>query len=352
VVLALAVCLSGEDVVSNEWEQSIMREVNKLVHPETRSFGDQALWQAAATPLDVERPRPPQLDNTISDLRTVADRIALENINAAAIREASEANFRSKETELLSQLAIPQQAIETRKQQRTLCEGEVAALIDLQTSVGKAIDHGKAVSRIREDQSVRFHEASVVAKRLTDRTRAALDKITTLTKGELEAEATINGAMHFDPITLRQQPPEDMLRNALSLIDSLVVILTTKMAKQEAAFTTIAESLSCPACANGTVALSAVAAEVEIRLAASRAKCEKLSKESQPLDEADHEKILTLSKDLEEVVAADKLRQAAEANLEEQREQAKHVTDKMIGFYKNIPETFRPGQTGANVGSA
>jgi len=292
---------------------------------------------ASTASADGERARPPKLDDTIANLRSLMDHVQLENVNALANQDAIQSSYASKKALIQSMLAGPQQAVIARSEQRLLCDREVKSLGELDGIVGKASQRGDEISRMRQQQSAHYTDMTSTIKELTRRNMDSLSQIESLLKEELVAEKTLNGGMHFDPVSLRQQPPESMLQHAKELTQNLQTLMATKLAHHDEALQKINNAFACPDCEVAKSKLQEASAVVKSDLSSSRERCAVMAEAHRPLDEADREKVLALKKDLEDLEAAEKVHKAAEAALEEERKQSQHVAQKMIGFYQSIP---------------
>jgi len=318
-----------------------MDEVQSLISVQsTDKTEGQTLWQSDGSDLPVERPRPPQLLGTVSSLRSVGDKVKLESLNALAVNEASNSKYRSKQSSLQSNLVVPTQGVETRKQQLELCQSDIKTLLTLQDSVGRAIDHGIAVQTIRESQAIHFHESSQRVRQLNTINRGNLIQLQNLMRKELLTEAVTNGGTVFDTLSLRRRTPEDVLEQIVSLTQSLLDLLDTKMRVFENTVDTIAQAFTCPTCESGDAQLKQIASDVQQQLTQTRSACAQLEESFHVVDQTDREKIFVLSKELEEMLAEEKLRDNAEKDLAKQRAQSILATDKMVGFLNHIPSTF------------
>jgi hypothetical protein len=220
-------------------------------------------------------------------------------------------------------------------------------------------------------------------------------QVKSLLTEELDAEKDINGAVHFDPVALRQQQPEDMLRHSQELTGNLMSLLESKVKNHEDALEKIKQAFSCPKCEEEARNLQDAAVQVSpsmiqklqlfffvnffvlfvtektivwlnckttnyalqfdgsflavcafdqlqltTLLQETKERCATMAESHRALDQADREKVLALKRDLEDVETAERVHQLAEESLEKERKIAEHTAQKMLGFYQNIPRTI------------
>jgi len=285
----------------------------------------------------LRRPRPPKLEDTISNLRSLMDHIEMENVNSVANQDAVVSSYASKKALVESMIAGPQQAIIARTEQRQMCEREVKALNDLDGVVGKAIQRSHDIAEMRTQQSSSYVDMTSTIKQLTQKNIVTLQQVSVLLKQELASEAALNGGVQFDPVSLRQQPPENMLRHADELTGGLLALMNDKLGHQEIALEKIKRAFACPECEEANKKLGEAAAIVQLDLREARERCAVQAESHRALDEADREKVIALKKDLEDIEAAEKVHKAAEQALSEERKMSQHVAEKMIGFYQSLP---------------
>jgi hypothetical protein len=286
-----------------------------------------------------DKPRPPKLDDTISNLRALMEHSQMENVNSVANQDALTSSYASKKALIESLLAGPQQAVVARAEERLLCDKEVRALEQLEGIVGGAVERGHSISQMRKDQAAHYTDMTETIKKLNLKNLATLDQVHKLIEQEIAAEKDINGAVHFDPVALRQQQPEDMLRHAEELTANLISLMTAKMSHHDEALSQIKGAFACPECESAATQLQTAGAVVRSDLETAKHKCAAMIESHRALDESDREKVLALKKDLEDIEAAEKVHQAAELALKDERQRAQHVAEKMIGFYQNLPGT-------------
>jgi len=352
-VFALATPLLASPLTESDktlsWESRVQHEVDNIIksHGAVRAVdGEQADVQLATSsewtipaslPDGHERPRPPKLEDTISNLRALMDHIEMENINSVANQDAVGSSYASKRALVESMIAGPQQAVIARTEQRQLCDREVKALSELDGIVGKAIERSREIAVMRGQQASSYVDMTNTIKQLTQKNIITLQEVTRLLKEEIETEKSLNGGVQFDPVSLRQQPPENMLRHADELTGGLLALMNEKLGHQEIALDKIKRAFACPECEEANKKLGDAAAVVQSDLRTARERCAVLAESHRALDEADREKVIALKQDLEDIEAAEKVHQAAEQTLSEERKQSQHVAQTMIGFYQSLP---------------
>jgi hypothetical protein len=118
-----------------------------------------------------------QLDDAISNLRSLTDKIELENVNSIANQDAQFSSFAAKKAKIQSLLAGPQQAVINRGEQRALCDREVSSIQQLKDVVAKAVERGHAIAEMRREQSKHYTEMTLTVKRLTQRNVDTLNEV-------------------------------------------------------------------------------------------------------------------------------------------------------------------------------
>eukprot|EP00301_Raphidiophrys_heterophryoidea_P003986 c11770_g5_i1.p1 GENE.c11770_g5_i1~~c11770_g5_i1.p1 ORF type:complete len:404 (-),score=137.48 c11770_g5_i1:106-1266(-) len=348
--------LTEQNAISNQdmdWERDIGDEVNKLMqgplskaNPNTHATENdklqanvQTTWAVASdqkATSDQERSRPPAMDGSIANLRGVLDRLEMENVNAAAVHEAQTATYASKRAQLQSLLAMPQQAVIQRLQESQLCEKHTKALGELSGMLSSSLERVQQLVQVRREQATHYAQITTAAKELTEQNKAALTKIQQLVEGEVASEQTLNGGYHFDPIALRPQQPEDVLRSVQNLASNLGALMTEKLTHADAAVSSITETFACPKCEQKTEELKTIVERVSGELDDARKECARLAATHREIDEADRERVISLKKDLEDLEAAERVHKAATAALHQQRENSQAVAKKMIGFFDSV----------------
>jgi hypothetical protein len=345
--------VSDGSLTESSWERRVAQEVDNIVksHRDGAGFrphvdGEQDNVEVSAQsewtippslPTGQERPRPPKLEDTISNLRVLMDNIAMENVNSVANQDAVGSSYSSKKAQIESMLAVPQQAVIARTEQRQMCDHEVKALSELEGIVGKAIQRGREISELRTQQSNHYSDMTNTIRQLTKKNIDTLAQVSELLKKELEMERVTTGGFHFDPVALRSQPPEDMLHHASELTGNLQSLMESKLSHHNEALAKIQKAFACPECEEASKKLQQAASVVQSDLHEARERCAIQAESHRALDEADREKVLALKKDLEDIEAAERIHHAAEAALTEERKMAQHVAEKMVGFYQSLP---------------
>jgi len=338
---------SSKGLTESSWERRVAQEVDNII----RSHSDGAMKSVVGEQMNVEsewtipsslpqgqdRPRPPQELNQRSDeMRNLLDGFQLEDVNSVANQDAIDASFASKKAHIQSMIAVPQQSVIARTEQRQMCDHEVKALSDLDGIVGKAIQRGGEISQLRSQQSSHYSDMTNTIRQLTQKNIDTLAQVSDLLKKEIEAEKAINGAVHFDPVALRQQAPEDMLRHADELTGNLLSLMQSKMSHHNEALTKIQKAFGCPECEEAANKLQEAASVVQSDLKAARERCAIQSEAHRSLDEADREKVLSLKKDLEDIEAEERVHRNAEEKLKEQRQSSEQVVRNTIGFLNTL----------------
>jgi len=347
--LSMATDVSGTHDSDMAWQTAIQREVQAIMHGDAHEATDsqqtnvQVAWTVgkdnSSPDKAAAKPRPPVLDSSISNLRGVLDRLEMENVNAVAVHEAQTSTYAAKKATLQSMLAGPQQAVAERLQQRQLCDKQVKALEQLSGSLSSSVEQVQALTRIRHEQAAHHTQITSAAKDLTLKNKATLDQIRRLVEAEVAAEQAINGGYHFDPVTLRTQQPEDLLRSIKGLASNLGSLMDDKLAHTDAAVQNITAAFHCAACEEKAAALTSIAQRIGNELSDMKHQCVVLAEAHREVDAADREKVISLKKDLEDIEQAEHIHAEANAALQQQRAEAEHVAKKMVGFYQNIPNS-------------
>lgn len=314
-------------------DKQILSEIEGLVSSSSLS----QLSVEATPPSD--KPRPPKLDATISNLRGVMDRLAMENVNSLANREAIGASFASKRAALEALLAPAQQGLVARQEQRKVCNQEHKALVKLGGVVAGAIEHDLEMEKMREDQTTHYTQVTQALKQVTDKNKATLAKVLELVEEEIGEEKR-SGAAHFDPVSLRLRQPDDILQHIKQLTTNLGAVMDEKLANQDAALEGISQAFTCKDCEETTKALQTARGEIDTQLRelkGTEKDCSLMAEVHRGLDEADREKVMGLRKELDDLNEAERVHTAAEEALETQRKAGEHVAQKMVGFYQNLP---------------
>lgn len=343
---ASAPFVQDQQQIAPSWEQKINDEVNQILKShnalnvdgklEGQSHAEVDWTIASQLPETNERPRPPLLESTISNLRTLMDHIELENVNAVAVQDATSSSYASKKALIESMLAVPQQAVIARGEQRGLCEREVKALLKLEGIVGEAINRGDTITKMRGDQAAHYTQMTSTIKSLTQKNIETLDEVLSLLGDELVAEVTNNGGVHFDPVALRLRAPEDMIKHAQELTSNLVTLMHSKLNHHDQALEQIKKAFGCADCEQAAAKLKDATSTIKNDLKAAKEKCAFLAESHRALDESDREKVLALKKDLEDIETAERVHQAAEAALQQERKQAQHAAEKMLGLFNTV----------------
>lgn len=285
----------------------------------------------------MERPRPPQLDTSIGNLLGVVDRLVMENADAISNQEALTSSYLAKKSEIEGKLAVPQQQLRARFEQRQLCDKAEKAMGRLDDIVKNGLDREKQISEMREYQSTHYSDMTSTMKLLTEKNQRTLYKIQGYINIEITNEQKIDGSVQFDPVALRQREPEDMLNSSKQLSINLGTILQQKMENENKALTEISKAFSCPVCDEKAKRLQEISGSIKDSRDKKRVQCQNLAESHRILDEADRETSLALQKELNDLETAKRLRDEAELSLKQQRNQAEHVAKKMVGFYQHLP---------------
>jgi hypothetical protein len=355
IVVAFVGCSPIHDIFAKmqidtePWDSDVLAEVKKVIETHSKLINDKAnslgeqneiqtSWQVDDNKDHAEeRPRPPGLDGTIGNLVGVMDRLTMENANAVSSAEAMNSDYEGKKADIESRLAVPQQALKTRLEQRRICDQEESAMSQLESIISKAVSREEEIAGMRATQASHYSQMTAAMKHLTEKNQATLGKIISLLSMELTAERDISGSQQFDPVSLRQRQPEDMLRHAKELSSNLGVILDQKLQNQNQALVEISKAFACAECEEKAKRLREILGGIESEFSAKKLECDTMAESHRPLDEADRERTMSLNKELQDLEDANKVRLDAERSLKEQRDQAEHVAKKMVGFYQNLP---------------
>jgi len=349
VLILSLICISCSPLQSDTWGEKVLADVEKVIafHEKKTNeiistFGEQSNsqlnWQVySTTDQPVERPRPPQLDASIGNLLNIADRLVMENADAISNDEALMSAYLAKKSEIDGKLAVPQQQLLLRYEERQLCEKEEKAMSKLHEVVINGLNREKQISDMRATQSAHYLSMTNTMRALTERNQQILNQIQFMISIEIGNEQKINGSDQFDPIALRQRTPEDILNQSNQLSSDLGNILQEKMENENKALVEISQAFSCPVCDEKSQRLQQISEMIKTIKENKRIECQNLAESHRVVDETDRETSLALKRELSDLENAHSLRDQAEKSLKDQRNQAEHVAKKMVGFYQNLP---------------
>eukprot|EP00301_Raphidiophrys_heterophryoidea_P003985 c11770_g4_i2.p1 GENE.c11770_g4_i2~~c11770_g4_i2.p1 ORF type:complete len:393 (-),score=148.47 c11770_g4_i2:106-1245(-) len=345
-VVSQMTMISNEDMA---WEREIGDEVNKVMMPRAMIAANnnnranqqvndmlqtnvQTSWTAAKATDDQH----PAMDSTISNLRGVLDRLEMENVNDVAVQEAQTSSYASKRAQIQSMLALPQQAIAQRLQERQLCEKRAKSLQELTVTLASSIERTQQLVRVRQEQATHYSQTTTATKEITAKNKVTLAKIQQLLSGEIATEQSLNGGGGFDQVALRTQQPEDVLHTVQNLGSNLAALMGSKVSHGDVAVSNITATFGCPMCEKTADELKAISQRVSGELDDATKECARLTAAHREMDEADREKAISLKKDLEDLEEAERVHKAAAGVLQLQRANSQAVAKKMIGFFDSV----------------
>merc|ERR1712048_8843 len=302
-------------------------------------------WAMGLQPGEPNRKTTMVIDKHSGTVNKIMDRLEYEIVDSIAHHDQINALTSSKSATLQSTLLPAENGLTEQSLERRMCDQQTAALTKLEVEIADSVERAEELAATRDTQSNRYGGITKDIHALTSANLKKLAEIRQLLKAETDIERDDAGGLHFDPVALRLRTPEEMLTQALDMLESVSLNTISKEAAQDATIKTIAKAFDCPKCDASTVQLKVLKNKTREDHAISAASCVSLAELHRPSDESDREKAITLRRDLDDLGAARRLRESMGTELESLRRTGIHTGSRLKGFFEFL-------RTGAEFPSA